>query len=205
MKGAVKMKKVLLATKNKGKIMKFGKMLTDLNIEWCTLDDMNINIDIPETGISTEENAKLKAECYYEIANIPVLCDDTALIIDNFPPDKQPGVFVRRYGGKELSDDEIIGIYSKELDKYGGKSDGRFIITLAIIKQYGEYILETFYADRPFVSVPCKERISGFPLRSLMYYEKFNKYMAQMTEQEMEEAEGNVYKQEKEFLSKILK
>ena len=96
--------KVLIATKNKGKIEKYSGILEHLGIEYCTLEDMDLNIEINENGKNTTENAIIKAKAYYEKVQIPVLTDDSGLIIDKLPEEKQPGVFVRRHNGRELSD-----------------------------------------------------------------------------------------------------
>ena len=125
--------KVLIATKNKGKIEKYSSMLKELNIEFLTLNDINLNIEIEENGKNTTENARIKANAYYKATDMPVLTDDSGLIIDKLPKEKQPGVFVRRYNGKELSDEEIIDLYSKEIENVGGESTGAFVISIAII------------------------------------------------------------------------
>ena len=129
--------KVLIATKNKGKIDKYSTILKMLNVEYYTLEDLNININVEENGNTTTENAIIKARAYYDEFKIPVLTDDSGLVIDKLPVDKQPGVFVRRHNGKELSDEEIIDLYTSEIEKVGGESTGAFIITIAIIDENG--------------------------------------------------------------------
>ena len=37
------------------------------------------------------------------------------MILDKLPSDRQPGVFVRRYNGKELTDEELEEINKKSL------------------------------------------------------------------------------------------
>ena len=69
--------KVLIATKNKGKIEKYSGILHALGIECCTLEDIDLDIEVNETGNNTTENAIIKAKAYYEKVNIPVLTDDS--------------------------------------------------------------------------------------------------------------------------------
>ena len=65
--------KVLIATKNKGKIEKYSGILKSLGIDYCTLVDIDLNIEINENGNNTTENAIIKAKAYYEKVSIPVL------------------------------------------------------------------------------------------------------------------------------------
>ena len=199
--------KLLLATKNKGKIAKFGAMLTQLGIDWCSLYDINANnsITVEETGSTVEENSIIKAKAYYEAYSMPVLCDDSGLIIEKFPPEKQPGIYVHRHNGNELTDLEIIDIYSKELELVGGESDGYFIVSLTIIDENGKLHNKTFKSHRYFISKPSDIVVENFPLRSLIYYKDYNKYMSQMRVEEAELAEGQVTIDEKEFIRSILK
>ena len=198
--------KILIATKNKGKIGSFGEIFDELNIEYCTLADLNVGVgalDIPETGKTSLENAIIKAKAYYEATKMPLLAADSALYIEKFPEDKQPGVFAKRYGGKENSDDETLEIYSKELNNVGGESDGHFLVAIAIVDKDGNMHTKEFKSHRHFVSRPCAERIEHFPLRSLIYYKEVNKYMAQMTFEESNAIEGQVILDQKEFIKEI--
>ena len=123
--------KILIATKNKGKIEKYSTILKKVGVDFYTLNDVNLNLDINENGQTTTENAIIKAKEYYSKVNTPVLADDSGLIIDKLPPEKQPGIFVKRHNGKELSDDEVLNLYSKEIEDVGGESTGSFVISIA--------------------------------------------------------------------------
>lgn len=198
--------KILIGTKNKGKITKFANFLNDLGIEYetpYTIPEI-INLHIEEIGTTTQENAIIKAKAYYDICKIPVLCDDSALIIDKFPEEKQPGVFVHRHNGRELNDSEILELYSAELNNVGGESSGAFIKTLCIIDSEGKIHTQDFRSERYFISQKSKCIIENFPLRSLIYYKQYGKYMSEMTVQEAEIAEGNTAILEKNFIKSIL-
>ena len=196
--------KVLIATKNKGKIEKYSSMLKSLNINYCTLEDFDLNIEIEENGKTTTENAIIKAKTYYKAFNIPVLTDDSGLIIDKLPTDKQPGVMVRRYNGKELTDDEIIQVYSKEIEAVGGESTGAFVISIAIIDEKGSiYIKETNH-ERLFVSKPDTNRVPGYPLSSLIFDKETNMYMTEKKAKGVKIYNKNSFKEEIEFIKSVL-
>lgn len=173
---------ILIATKNEAKIKKYSTMLKVLGIGYKTLKDFDINIEVEETGNTPKENSIIKAKAYYEAFNMPVLADDSGMILDKLPSDKQPGVFVRRHNGKELSDEEIISLYSKEINDVGGKTTGSFTIAISIIDENGNIYTDEVKHDRIFVSNPCKERNLGYPMNSLIYNEKTGKYLAQIYE-----------------------
>ena len=180
--------KILIGTNNAAKVKKYGTILKELNIEYCTPKDLNLNITINETGITPEENSKIKAQAYYKATNMPVLADDSGLIIEGLPKEKQPGVYVRRKDGKRLTDEEWINEYSKLIENIGGEAEGAFIIAITIIDENGNAHTNCLRHSRYFVSKPCKARNEGYPANSLIYDKKTGKYLA-------EEYEGkNIYK-----------
>ena len=196
--------KVLIATKNKGKIEKYSNMLDSLNIEYCTLNDFKLDIEIDENGKTTNENATIKANAYYNKLKMPVLTDDSGLIIDKLPEEKQPGVMVRRYNGRELTDDEIIEVYSKEIEAVGGQSTGAFVISIAIIDKNGNIHIKETKHKRLFVSKPDINRLPGYPLSSLTFDKETNMYMTEKKTKGIKMYNDNSFEEEIEFLKSVL-
>ena len=54
------MKRILVATKNKGKIVEIKKVLSDLPFEIISMTEAGIDVDVEETGTTFEENALIK-------------------------------------------------------------------------------------------------------------------------------------------------
>jgi len=96
--------KILVATHNKGKLREFAHLLDNLAIDWLTLDDAGIAIDIPETGATFEDNARLKASGYAAMSGMVTLADDSGLEVDALNGD--PGVYSARYGLPEAKTSE---------------------------------------------------------------------------------------------------
>ncbi len=94
--------KLLVASNNKGKLKEFNTILGELGIECVSMADMGIDIDVPETGTTFMENAKIKAEAIYKIAKVPTVSDDSGLVVDAL--NGEPGVYYARYGGKTGDD-----------------------------------------------------------------------------------------------------
>lgn len=95
---------ILLATNNKNKLYELEKLLEPFFINVYSLSDLNIQVQIEETGKSFYENASLKAKGYFQIAKIPTLADDSGLEIDAL--NKEPGVLSARYGNEKFTDQE---------------------------------------------------------------------------------------------------
>lgn len=172
--------KILIGTNNKAKVLKYGTMLSDMGIEYCTPKDINLDLEVNETGNTTEENSKIKAKAYYEATKMPVIVDDSGLIIDKFSPEDQPGVFVRRYKGNKLSDEELIQIYSQKIANVGGETEGAFIIAISIVDAEGAIHTHVTKHERYFISKPCEARTEGYPMNSLIYDKEAKKYLAEI-------------------------
>ena len=194
---------VLIATKNEGKIKKYSTMLNVIGIEYKTLKDFEDDIEVEENGNTPKENSIIKAKAYYQAYNMPVLVDDCGLILDKLPPEKQPGVFVRRYNGKTLSDKEIIQMYSKEIEDIGGETTGGFVIAITIIDKEGNMYTNEKKHDRLFVSKPCKEKTPGYPMNSLIYNKQTGEYLAQVYEGQ-NIYKGNSFENDLEFIKSVL-
>ena len=59
------MKKLLIATNNKGKVKELQELLKELNVELVTPADINLNLDVEEDGVTYIENASKKATTYF--------------------------------------------------------------------------------------------------------------------------------------------
>ena len=92
--------KLLLATRNKGKIEEFRRTLEDIaagEIELVGLEQFPDLHDVDETGSTFEENALLKAREMSLASGIPAIADDSGLCVDFLNGD--PGIFSARWAG----------------------------------------------------------------------------------------------------------
>ncbi|TWT08366.1 XTP/dITP diphosphatase [Planococcus sp. CPCC 101016] len=125
------MKRIVIATQNKGKAKDFETMLSPLGYEVLTLLDVAQDMDVEETGVTFEENAILKAETVSKELGIPVISDDSGLEIDAL--NGEPGVYSARYAGADKSDEANM---NKVLDKLDGvpnsERTARFRCVLAV-------------------------------------------------------------------------
>ena len=98
------MHRLVLATKNKGKIVEFERLLNQHAqlIKVLGLSDFPDMPDVTESGKTLSENAKLKAKSISIATNLPCLADDSGLFIDALAGD--PGIYSARWAGYEGSD-----------------------------------------------------------------------------------------------------
>lgn len=96
------MHKIVLATRNKGKIKEFVQLLEGLPVEVLSLDDVEDIPQIPETGSTFRENAEIKARTVAEITGLIAVADDSGLEVDALGG--APGVYSARYAGEKADD-----------------------------------------------------------------------------------------------------
>jgi XTP/dITP diphosphohydrolase len=97
--------KLLLATRNQGKIVEFRRILDAIapgEIELVGLDQFPDLHDVDETGSTFEENALLKAREMSEATGLPAIADDSGLCVDALNGD--PGIFSARWAGEHGND-----------------------------------------------------------------------------------------------------
>ena len=95
------MKKIILASNNKGKIREFNAMLKGV-YEVVSMSDMNVE-EVPEIGLTFVENALIKARNASEQSGLPALADDSGIVVDAL--NGAPGIYSARFAG-EHGDDE---------------------------------------------------------------------------------------------------
>ena len=96
------MKKLVVATKNNGKIVELKRLLEGMNYEVLSMQDAGIDIDVVEDGTTFEENALKKAQEIAKVSNTIVLSDDSGIEVDYL--DGEPGIYSARFGGPKLDD-----------------------------------------------------------------------------------------------------
>ncbi len=98
---------LLVATQNRGKVKEYRELLADLGAEisWLSLWDVGLGeMDVEETGLTFEENARIKAAAYREVSGLITLADDSGLCVDII--DGDPGIYSARYGSPDVTTDQ---------------------------------------------------------------------------------------------------
>lgn len=96
--------KIILATRNEGKIREMRSILTGLDIELLDYRDLPPMEQPPEEGETFLDNALSKAKAVHAATGFTALADDSGIEVDAL--EGGPGVRSARYGGEDLSDRE---------------------------------------------------------------------------------------------------
>lgn len=173
--------KYLLATTNKAKIRYYGTKLKEHGVEIVTLEDLNIECDVDETGRNPIENAIIKARTCHQLSGMPTIALDEGLFLERVPENIQPGTHVRRVNGKRLNDIEMIEYYIGLVNKYGehGILKGYFLKAAAIVNQDRTYTFE-YKANRCFTNKQSEVIDEGYPLASIQIVSSQNKFNEKM-------------------------
>jgi XTP/dITP diphosphohydrolase len=98
--------KLLLATKNSGKIREIAWMLGDLSLDIVRLGEFKNIEPAQETGRSFVANARIKAKTYSEQTGLLTIADDSGLQVDCLGG--RPGYLSARFAGEGCSDADNV-------------------------------------------------------------------------------------------------
>ena len=123
--------KVVIATKNQGKLKEFLYLAQESNYEFTMLSESTSSPD--ETGNNFYENALIKAEHALDVTGLTALADDSGLEVDCL--NGQPGIFSSRFsseGTDEANNKKLLNIMkeTKEEDR-----TARFRCCLVFLEQ----------------------------------------------------------------------
>ncbi|MGX8235961.1 XTP/dITP diphosphatase [Exiguobacterium undae] len=129
--------KIIVATRNAGKVNEFKEMLGRLGYDVESLLDYETAPETDETGSTFEENAELKSREAAAYFGHAVLSDDSGLEVDAL--DGAPGVYSARFAGEDKSDEANNTLLLEKLaDVPTEKRTARFVCALSLAKPSGE-------------------------------------------------------------------
>ncbi len=76
------MERLLVATRNPGKLIEIQSLLDDLQVTLIIPSMLGISLEVAENGDTYEENASLKAIAFANACQLPTLADDSGLEVD---------------------------------------------------------------------------------------------------------------------------
>jgi len=99
------MKRIVLASGNKGKVREINQILAGLDLEVVPQTEFDVP-EIAETGLTFVENAILKARNAAQHTGLPAIADDSGLEVDALKG--APGIYSARYAGEGASDEQNL-------------------------------------------------------------------------------------------------
>ncbi|MDD5476288.1 MAG: XTP/dITP diphosphatase [Syntrophales bacterium] len=108
------MKKVLFASRNRGKIQEAKDILNSCGFQLISMDEFPHLPDVEEDGATFYENALKKASEISRQTGLATIADDSGLEVDFL--DGKPGVHSSRFAGPHATDPENIRLLLKKLE-----------------------------------------------------------------------------------------
>jgi XTP/dITP diphosphohydrolase len=136
--------RLLLATRNKGKLAELQRLLESAvpGVEVVGLADVPAYPEAPETGATFVENALLKAREAVAHTGLPAVADDSGLTVDAL--NGMPGVLSARWSGRHGDDDANTALLLGQLADVPDERRGAgFVCAAALVTPDGtEHVLE---------------------------------------------------------------
>ena len=98
------MRKVVLASSNKGKLVELQAILETRDVQLLPQSDFSVS-DADETGLSFVENALIKARHACLATGLPAIADDSGIEVDALRG--EPGIYSARYAGSHSPEADI--------------------------------------------------------------------------------------------------
>lgn len=176
------MKKIVIATKNKGKAKEFKTFFRKYNLKALSLLDLPEDIpDVAETGSTFEENAAIKAETISALLQQTVISDDSGLMVDAL--DGEPGIYSARYAGEDKNDGNNMKKLLKKLDqKTEAPRTARFVCVLAISTPGKPTVFYKGYCEGSIAEKPAGTY--GFGYDPIFIPKGYSKTMAELAPDE---------------------
>lgn len=173
--------KLLIATANRHKAEEIAALLPKLGLEYFALTDFPAVVMPEETGLTLEENARLKAVSAAKQAGVWALADDTGLEVDAL--NGAPGVYSARYCGRERDYEGNNRKLLTEMERAGWKNTAaRFRCVVCLSTPAGEASCVEGALEGDIIPVP--RGASGFGYDPVFLVKGLNKTLAELSFEE---------------------
>lgn len=193
---------IVLATRNKGKVREFSKLLNHSFIELRNLDDFGPIPEVTEDGDTFDDNAYKKASFTARVLGYPALADDSGLCVDAL--DGAPGVKSARYAGESATDaDNVKKLLSAVKSETNRKAFFKCVISIAVPQ--GAAL--TYEGECRGVIIDEPRGENGFGYDPIFFYPELNKSFAELTVEEKGEVShrGKALREVTEEMDNIIK
>jgi XTP/dITP diphosphohydrolase len=172
--------KLLLGTRNAGKVAELRALLRGLDVELLSVTDLaDPPPDPPEDAPTYAENAVFKALAYARSTGLPTVADDSGLEVDALGG--APGVRSRRYFGDEVKADQRNRMLLALLDGVTHRA-ARFVAVIALAQPDGR--VETFDGEVRGEIAESPRGADGFGYDPVFVIENDGRTMAELPQDE---------------------
>ena len=171
------MKEILIATCNKGKLREIELLLHGVVSRICSPADFPPMPEVEENGETFAANAVLKARAAFNATGLPVIADDSGLVVDALGG--RPGVRSARFAGEGSSDGENNTLLLKEMQGIPVENrTGSFCCVVAFCRENGECI--TFDGELKGVILDEPKGRGGFGYDPLFLVPEYGRTVAEL-------------------------
>ncbi|MCC3296911.1 RdgB/HAM1 family non-canonical purine NTP pyrophosphatase [Arthrobacter sp. zg-Y916] len=138
--------RLVLATRNAGKLRELRELLRGripgLDVDTQVIDAAAAGVpDVPETGVTFEENSLLKARAVAAATGLPAIADDSGLAVDVLGG--APGIFSARWSGVHGNDAANLELLLAQLADIGQEHrSAAFVCAAALAVPGGAEVVE---------------------------------------------------------------
>ncbi len=178
------MLKIVIATRNPGKIREIEDVLRAPGSQLLTFRDLPGLPEPEESGQTLEENAVIKAVAAREHAGLPALSDDSGLLVDALGGN--PGVHSSRYAGPEGDAERNMDrLLSEMKDVPHELRTARFLCVVALALPDGVTLLSKGECGGRILTE--RRGTGGFGYDPIFQPDGFERSMAELTLEEKNE------------------
>lgn len=174
--------KVVLASKNKHKLVEISQILAKLDIELVLQSELGVDIDVEETGTTFEENSFQKAEAVMKATGLPALADDSGIAVDAL--NGEPGVYSARYGFDDSLDDwgRLLLLLKNTEHVPDGQRQAQFVCVITLVMPDGRTVQARGEVHGELLRHPAGS--GGFGYDPIFYYPPYGKTLAEVSAEE---------------------
>ena len=174
-------RKLLIATRNPGKLKELTDLLHGVPFTLVSLKEVGVGEDVPETGSTLEENAALKATTYARLSGLATLADDSGLEV--LALGGEPGPLSSRYAGEGATDAQRIAFLRHKLQNIPEEAwKARFRCVIAVARPSQR--LELYIGECYGKIVREARGSSGFGYDPIFLLPELGKTMAELSLEE---------------------
>lgn len=173
--------KLLLASSNPGKLREYQMLVAGCAVEWALLPGFGEFPPFDESAPTFAENALGKALHYSRFVQLPVIADDSGLVVPALGG--APGVHSARYGGPRASDADRVEKLLEELRRQSvTERRARFVCVLALALQGQGLAVFSDLVAGELLEAPRGSQ--GFGYDPIFFFPTLGRSFAELTREE---------------------
>ncbi len=174
------MNTILIATANPGKAAEYRKIFAQKDVKVHTLADLEHKYEIEENGTTFAQNASIKANTLMSALKLPVLADDSGLMVDAL--NGAPGIHSARYAGDHDDEANKRKLLQELKNVPAEQRAACFHCSIVVVKPGAKSLLVT---GEVHGRILFHERgTDGFGYDPLFYYPPLKKSFAELSMEE---------------------